>query len=89
MSTSTGTLRKHLYTCHIQAWVAGCERLNLTVRAKDAVQAIAAFQGVNSGPSHTEPRPQFTQERFVNALASFIVASDQVCLFFYFIFKLF
>ncbi|KAH9954158.1 hypothetical protein BC827DRAFT_1272850 [Russula dissimulans] len=57
--------------------MAGYKRLDLTVRVKDAVQAVAAFQGVNSGPSHTEPRPQFTQEHFVNILASFIVASDQ------------
>lgn len=78
MSTASGPLRKHLYSSHLEVWLAECERLNLTIRAKDAVEAIAASQGVNPGPSPREPRPQFTQERFVNALASFIVSSDQV-----------
>ena len=78
-------MRKHLYSFHTSAWIAECERLNLTVIAKDALEAIAAFKGINPGLSPTEPRPTFTQERFVNALASFIVASDQVCLFFFLI----
>jgi hypothetical protein len=78
-STSTSTLRKHLYTTHIQEWIEGCERLQLKIRSKDALQAIAAHRGVRA-ESQAQQRPQFTQENFVNALAEFIIATDQVYL---------
>ena len=68
----------------MEVWLAECESRNLRIKAKGALVAIAAFQGDKSGLSSVESRPQFTQERFVNALASFIVASDQVCLIVFF-----
>ena len=79
-------LCKHLYTYHIEVWIAECERLNLTIKAKDALEAIAKFQGTQPGPQDQQ-RPQFTPDRFINALAEFIVATDQV--FFTFTFILF
>jgi hypothetical protein len=77
-TTSTGTLRKHLYMSHPQLWVSECKRLGLTIRAKEALGAIAAFQDTRGEP-HTQSRQRFTQEGFINAIAEFIIANDQVC----------
>jgi hypothetical protein len=63
---------------HIKDWLAGCERLGISITAKEAMEAIAAFRGVT--PNSQTPRPLFTSEHFINALAEFIVATDQVCL---------
>lgn len=76
-STSTGTLRKHLFTYHIEDWLSECKKLQIRITAKDALAAIAAFQGTRT-ESQTQPRPKFTQGHFVDALAEFIVATDQV-----------
>ena len=91
-STATSTLCKHLYTTHLKDWLDGCRELGISIKAKDAVEAIAASQGVRPG-SEAPPRPKFTQSNFLNALAEFIVATDQVCLktfdfLFYFILNL-
>jgi len=68
-------------------WVAECQKLNLTIKAKDALEAIAAFQGTQAEPQDPQ-RLQFTLEHFVNALAEFIVATDQVYFHFLFYFSL-
>ena len=77
--TSSTTLRKHLYSIHMKVWLSECKRHDITIIAKDALEAIAAFRGV-AFESQTQPRPQFTPTGFINALAEFIVATDQVCL---------
>jgi hypothetical protein len=76
--TSTTTLRKHLCSeTHIDKWIAECKRLGIQITAKEAVETIAAYQGV--APNHqASSRPQFTQERFIDAIAEFIIATDQV-----------
>jgi hypothetical protein len=66
-----------LYEHHIQDWVAECKKLNLTIQAKDALEAIAKLQGTELEPQ-VQQRPHFTLERFVDALAEFVVATDQV-----------
>ncbi|KAJ7811467.1 hypothetical protein B0H14DRAFT_2606507 [Mycena olivaceomarginata] len=35
-STSTGILRRHLYEHHVDAWVEGCDRLKIPIKAKEA-----------------------------------------------------
>lgn len=83
-STGTGTLRKHLFTIHIQEWIDECKRLRIKITSKDALQAIKDHQGIQvEAESQTQQRPMFTQENFVMALTEFIVASDQVCFSFY------
>jgi hypothetical protein len=51
--------------------------MNITIKAKDAVEAIAKFQGTQLEPQ-AQKRPCFTLECFVDAIAEFIVATDQV-----------
>jgi hypothetical protein len=84
--TSVSILRRHLFTCHIEDWLAGCEKHKLAITAKEALEAIAAFKGTQP-ESQAQQRPHFTPEAFVDALAEFIVATDQVYLklLFYFI----
>ena len=55
--TSTTTLRKHLCSQdHIDRWIAECKRLNIQITAKEAVETIAAYQGI--APDHQAlPRP--------------------------------
>jgi hypothetical protein len=66
-----------LYSYHIQDWVAECKKLNLTIQAKDALDAIAKLHGIQL-ESQVQQRPHFTPQHFVDALAKFIVATDQV-----------
>jgi hypothetical protein len=81
--TSTTTLRKHLFsvardkTTHINEWIAECKKLSITITAKEAIEAIAAHQGIRLD-TQTQSRPQFTPACFINALAEFITATDQV-----------
>ena len=78
-STATGTLRAHLYKTHLKDWVDECKEQGISIKAKDALEAIAASQGVRPN-SEAPPRPKFTQSKFLDALAEFIVSTDQVCL---------
>jgi hypothetical protein len=81
--TSTTTLRRHLFTVacdkttHINEWTAECRRRGITITAKEAIEAIAAHQGIRPD-TQTQSRPQFTPTRFIHALAEFITATDQV-----------
>ena len=84
--TSITDLHKHLlHKDHIDMWIAECKRLGIHITAKKAVEVITAHQGVT--PNHQALlRLQFTSEHFIDALAEFIVATDQVLFIFIFIF---
>ena len=58
--TSSTTLRKHLYSIHMKVWLSECKRHDITIIAKDALEAIAAFRGV-AFESQTQPRPHLPQ----------------------------
>jgi hypothetical protein len=83
VNISTSTLCRHLFrvfhdgTTHIDKWTAECKRLDISITSQEAMAAIAVHQG-NEPETQTQLRPQFTQEHFRDALAQFIVATDQV-----------
>lgn len=89
-STSTGVLRKHLYENHLDLWVAGCDQLKITVKAKEAKKYVDDYRARKqhtaasaSDPEPPELRTQFSQEAFVDAIVEFIVGDDQVrCIYF-------
>jgi hypothetical protein len=81
MTTSVGTLRRHLYTIHPKEWSAQCKARGIPITAKSALKALAEFYGVEL-ESQDQLRPQFSPERFVDALVEFIVANDLVNIFF-------
>jgi len=72
MKTATGTLRRHLIECHLDAWIDRCDKLGIKIKAKLAIRAI------DEARSSSSARIEFTKEALVDALAAFIVADDQV-----------
>ncbi|KAJ7204439.1 hypothetical protein GGX14DRAFT_332480, partial [Mycena pura] len=78
-STSTGVLRRHLYECHLESWVSGCDQLKIPITAKEAIPFVARCRGGNGdGPiPSAAPRPEFSQEAFIDGLVNFIVSDDQ------------
>jgi hypothetical protein len=79
---SITTLCNHLLSKpHIDIWIAECKRLDIQITAQHAAEVIAAHQGVPFD-RQASFRPQFTQEHFLDAIAEFIVATDQVESFF-------
>ena len=79
MTTSTGTLRKHLAGDHIEEWVTSCDNLDIKITAEGVLPAVHKF--------HTQPEPtslegecqEYTKEAFVEAVLEFIVGDDLVC----------
>lgn len=69
---------------HLPEWPDECNRLGIKIKSKDALRAIEVYCGVTA-ESQTQQRPKFTPETFLNALAEFFIASDQVCFNFNFV----
>lgn len=85
LKTSTGVLRKHLYEHHADAWVAGCDKLQIPITAKEALSVVSDYRRRQGQPTtgsadsdQRKDRQPFSQEAFVNAIVEFIVADDQV-----------
>lgn len=84
-TTSTGVLRRHLYETHLDVWVAGCDQLNINIKAKEAKPHVDEYrrrkqQTTGAAPTE-EPgkkRTSFSKEAFVDAIVEFIAADDQV-----------
>jgi hypothetical protein len=86
-TTSTSNLRKHLFTDHIEKWIASCEKLNISVTAAAALEAIRQFRKEPATTSLESERPKYSKEAFTDALVDFIVGDDQVCFLFIFIYN--
>jgi len=80
--TGTGTLRKHLYTCHLELWLAACELKKIPITSKEALAFMGDQNSSTRSQTNSEaepvPRVDFSQKAFVDALVDFIVADDQV-----------
>ncbi|KAK7041156.1 hypothetical protein R3P38DRAFT_2512241, partial [Favolaschia claudopus] len=84
IKTSTGVLRKHIYTEHPDEWITGCARLNIQIIANEAQPAIQEYkrrQGHLSSNAEAaaqiKGRRLFSHEAFVDAIVEFIVGDDQ------------
>jgi hypothetical protein len=69
----------------LEEWISECQKCNITVKAEAGLEAIALFQGEDPKPQGP-PLAQYSPEHFINALTDFIIATDQVFYFIYFIF---
>jgi hypothetical protein len=81
LTTTSGTLRRHLYSFHEKEWVAECKQHNITIKLPRGLS-------LTEETSQEHPsRPLYSKERFMDALVNFIVVTDQVFYFilFYFI----
>lgn len=86
-TTSTDARRKHLCKIHGDAWVQECRNKGIPITASSAMPAVEAYlrrhpdAGANTfftAPLTSGPRPEFSQEAFVDAIMAFIVSDDQV-----------
>lgn len=75
-------MRKHLFSDHIEKWITSCEKLNISITAAAAVEAIRQFRNEPATTSLESERPQYSKEAFKDAVVDFIVGDDQA---FYFI----
>lgn len=86
LRTSTSGLRRHLTDDHGDPWFEACEKLNISIVAKKAVEALRDFQRrkgqltTNTITPNAEsyPRAVYSPQAFVDAITEFIVADDQV-----------
>jgi large-conductance mechanosensitive channel len=69
-------------TTHLGEWIEECEKLDITITGKQAQEAIAKYKGV-SIQQQTEARMPFSKNNFLDAIANFIVVTNQVFLFIY------
>ena len=85
-TTSTSSLRKHLFTEHIEQWSNSCKDLKISITAKGALEAIRKF---NNQPlqasSESDERPEYSKEAFIDAIVEFIVGDDQACSKFFYL----
>jgi hypothetical protein len=85
-STGTGTLRQHLCKFHLDEWVDECDKHGYKITAKEAQAAVDSYRrrkGQTRVQAGTDPGPRkkYSNEAFVDALAEFIIADDQVTKF--------
>ena len=80
-STASGPLRSHLLNHHAEEWVQDCQKQNIALRGKEGEAALAKVTGV-SVDRQAEAWVPFTQDNFLDVLVQFVVATDQVFLFF-------
>ncbi|KAJ7939901.1 hypothetical protein B0H13DRAFT_2457946 [Mycena leptocephala] len=59
-TTSTGILRKHLYEHHLDVWVAGCDQLNIPLKAKEAKPFVDDYRArkEHTTAGASDPKPQ-------------------------------
>ena len=80
-NTASGPLRSHLLNHHAEEWVQDCQKQNIALRGKQGEATLAKVTGV-SVDCQAEAWVPFTQDNFLDALVQFVVATDQVFLFF-------
>ena len=84
--TASGPLCAHLLACHAEEWAQACWEKNIDLRGKEGEEALARVTGVPVD-HQAEAQVPFTQDNFI-VLVQFIVATDQVFIFFPFLFVL-
>lgn len=86
IKTSTGVLRKHLYERHADAWITGCDKLGIVIKAKEAMPYVndyrrrkGHFEANTQEDAGYDPKSRpFSKEAFVDGIVESIVADDQV-----------
>jgi hypothetical protein len=90
IDTGSSTLRTHLFTHHISAWVDSCDEFKILITAAKAQEPVASYHtSKGQRPSQSNPRvgdrppdmPEYSYEAFVDAITEFIIADDQVSIY--------
>ena len=85
---STDNIRRHFMDFHMAQWVHCCDDMKNKITAKNAVPRVATFRQDEGKPApdikaeEGVPRREFSREGFVDAIVEWIVADDQVRIFF-------
>lgn len=84
-TSGPSTLRTHLSTRHVEAWVDTCDRFKILITATAAQAAVAEYRrskgepvAAKPGPDERRGVPDYSPEAFLDAITEFIVADDQV-----------
>ena len=89
LKTGTGILRRHLYETHLDVWVAGCDKLGISITAKDAQSSVAEYRArqnsnnVNVARDDSSPCRAFSNKAFVDDFVDFIMREDLVSISYY------
>jgi hypothetical protein len=85
--TATSTIRKHLYENHLTAWVKMCDQLKILITAQGAMHAVTKYRLANTNINNVASinRRVFSNQAFVESIAEWIVADDQVTTCCYFV----
>ncbi|KZT25935.1 hypothetical protein NEOLEDRAFT_1199686, partial [Neolentinus lepideus HHB14362 ss-1] len=78
--TSTTGMRKHLCERHADPWIQACDKLQISIKAKEALKAVADYrrrQGQAPVSDSMQMRRPFSDAAFLDAIVEFIVANDQ------------
>ena len=79
LTTGISNLHKHLFSVHIDQWVTCCDDLKISITAKDALAAIRKFRDEPPDTSLESECPEYSKERFIEALLEFVIGDDLVC----------
>jgi hypothetical protein len=71
-------MRRHFIDNHTDVWIAACDDLNIEITAQEAQIAIAEYRKRPGRTKLDDVRLEYSKEAFVDALAKFIIAEDQV-----------
>ncbi|TRM64927.1 hypothetical protein BD626DRAFT_536134 [Schizophyllum amplum] len=79
--TSTGVLRNHLLKLHTDAWIAACDKFDITIMADSAQPAVRKYRRQGQAPLQPTVeeghRQAFSKEAFVDAICAWIAGDDQ------------
>jgi hypothetical protein len=85
LTTSTSSLRKHLFSDHLEEWSTACDTRKIPITVPAAIEAIRKFRNEPGSTTLEAERPEYSKEAFIDAIVDFVVGDDQVRVEFYFI----
>ncbi|THV03595.1 hypothetical protein K435DRAFT_851723 [Dendrothele bispora CBS 962.96] len=82
--TSSSTLRKHLYTTHLDFWVETCDQMGIDITAKEALPFLEGYRLDAEEDVSKIPRLAYSKEAFLDAICEFIISDDQASIFIFY-----
>ena len=71
----------------MDSWVSACDDLKIEITAQEAQPVLQEYCNLPKKGSLEDSCPDFSRETFIDALVEFVVADDQVNVWFTFIFS--
>lgn len=84
-TSSTSTLRAHLFTHHLASWVDACDKFKISITAAQAQHRAAEYRLSKGETPKTTLKsderlniPEYSSETFLDAITEFIIVGDHV-----------